>query len=48
MCMYSFSGDSIFKNMFGDQARLYEGEKLPIMKHRTMGTVSMVAYGKNM
>uniref|UniRef100_A0A2P2I4E3 Peptidyl-prolyl cis-trans isomerase n=2 Tax=Hirondellea gigas TaxID=1518452 RepID=A0A2P2I4E3_9CRUS len=41
-------GNSIFQSMFGEQARLYEGEKLPVLKHGGLGTVSMVAYGDNM
>jgi len=41
-------GESIFKEMFGEKAKYYEGEKLPELKHGSMGTVSMVAYGNNL
>ncbi|XP_071551656.1 peptidyl-prolyl cis-trans isomerase sig-7 [Panulirus ornatus] len=41
-------GECIFKKMFGDHARFYEGEKLPIMKHTQLGTVSMVSCGSNL
>uniref|UniRef100_A0A0P4WJ64 Peptidyl-prolyl cis-trans isomerase n=1 Tax=Scylla olivacea TaxID=85551 RepID=A0A0P4WJ64_SCYOL len=41
-------GESIFQKMYGDQARFYEGEKLPIMKHSQLGTVSMVSCGNHL
>lgn len=42
------SGESIFQKIYGDQARFYEGEKLPIMKHTQLGTVSMVSCGNHL
>lgn len=41
-------GESIFQKMYGDQARFYEGEKLPIMKHTQLGTLSMVSCGNHL
>ncbi|XP_063607378.1 peptidyl-prolyl cis-trans isomerase sig-7-like [Penaeus indicus] len=41
-------GSSVFQKMYGDQARFYEGEKLPIMKHSGLGTVSMVSCGSHL
>ncbi|XP_045618714.1 peptidyl-prolyl cis-trans isomerase sig-7 [Procambarus clarkii] len=41
-------GECIFKKMFGDQASFYEGEKLPIIKHTHIGTVSMVSCGSHL
>lgn len=41
-------GESIFQKVYGDQARFYEGEKLPIMKHSQLGTVSMVSCGNHL
>ncbi|XP_076053256.1 peptidyl-prolyl cis-trans isomerase sig-7 [Oratosquilla oratoria] len=41
-------GESIYGRMFGEQAKYYEGEKLPVMKHKDFGTVSMVSCGSNL
>lgn len=41
-------GESIFQKMYGEQAKFYEGEKLPIMKHTQLGTVSMVSCGSHL
>lgn len=40
-------GNSIFQSMFGEQARLYEGEKLPVLRHTQLGTVSMATCGSH-
>jgi len=41
-------GDSIFGILYGDQARYYEAEKVPRIKHRKIGSLSMVNCGDNM
>ncbi|KAK3868315.1 hypothetical protein Pcinc_016865 [Petrolisthes cinctipes] len=41
-------GECINKQMNGDKAKFYEGEKLPIMKHTQLGTVSMVSCGNHL
>nr|CAG4644929.1 EOG090X0971 [Leptodora kindtii] len=41
-------GESIFGKLYGDQARFYEAEQLPILKHTKPGIVSMVNVGNNM
>ncbi|XP_006626237.2 peptidyl-prolyl cis-trans isomerase-like 4 [Lepisosteus oculatus] len=38
-------GDSVFSKLYGDQARFFEMEKAPRIKHRKKGTVSMVNNG---
>ncbi|XP_063250937.1 peptidyl-prolyl cis-trans isomerase-like 4 [Prinia subflava] len=38
-------GESIFCQLYGDQARYFEAEKLPRIKHKKKGTVSMVNNG---
>lgn len=35
-------GESIFSKLYGDQARYFEPEKVPRIKHKKLGTVSMV------
>ncbi|KAM9840034.1 peptidyl-prolyl cis-trans isomerase-like 4 isoform 1-T1 [Aulostomus maculatus] len=37
----------MFSKLYGDQARFFEPEKLPRIKHRKKGTVSMVNNGSN-
>ncbi|XP_078166548.1 cyclophilin 59 isoform X2 [Carex rostrata] len=41
-------GDSIYKFLYGDQARFFEHEIRPELKHSKMGTVSMVSAGENL
>ncbi|VDN56498.1 unnamed protein product [Dracunculus medinensis] len=41
-------GESIFKQLYGDQARYFEPEFVPKMRHTRMGLVSMVNNGANM
>ncbi|CAH1225273.1 PPIL4 [Branchiostoma lanceolatum] len=41
-------GESIFCKLYGDQARFFEMETNPRLKHRKVGTVSMVNNGGNM
>ncbi|XP_068087829.1 peptidyl-prolyl cis-trans isomerase-like 4 [Hyperolius riggenbachi] len=40
-------GESIFSKLYGDQARYFESEKVPRIKHKKMGTVSMVNNGND-
>ncbi|KAM5164655.1 peptidyl-prolyl cis-trans isomerase-like 4 [Mantella aurantiaca] len=40
-------GESIFSKLYGDQARYFEPEKVPRIKHKKMGTVSMVNNGSD-
>ncbi|CAK6968174.1 peptidyl-prolyl cis-trans isomerase-like 4 [Scomber scombrus] len=40
-------GESIFSKLYGDQARFFEAEKTPRIKHRKKGTVSMVNNGND-
>jgi len=41
-------GDSIFYHLYGDQARLFEAESNPRIKHTKQGQLSMVNCGENM
>lgn len=41
-------GESIYKTMYGDQARFFEGEKLPVIKHEKLGLISMVSCGSHL
>ncbi|XP_069811750.1 peptidyl-prolyl cis-trans isomerase-like 4 [Dendropsophus ebraccatus] len=41
-------GESVFSKLYGDQARYFEPEKVPRIKHRKMGTVSMVNNGNDL
>ncbi|XP_014667873.1 PREDICTED: peptidyl-prolyl cis-trans isomerase-like 4 [Priapulus caudatus] len=41
-------GQSIFSKVYGDQAQFFEAETNPIIKHRKLGTLSMVNNGNNM
>ncbi|XP_065841653.1 peptidyl-prolyl cis-trans isomerase-like 4 [Oscarella lobularis] len=41
-------GESIFRQLYGDQARYFEMEKQPRIKHEKFGTVSMVNNGNDM
>jgi len=41
-------GESVYRHLYGDQARFFEGDLLPKMKHKTPGTLSMVNTGNNM
>ncbi|MCJ8749923.1 hypothetical protein PDJAM_G00193110 [Pangasius djambal] len=38
-------GESVFCKLYGDQARFFEAEKAPRIKHKKKGTVSMVNNG---
>ncbi|XP_072106862.1 peptidyl-prolyl cis-trans isomerase-like 4 isoform X1 [Mobula birostris] len=40
-------GESIFCKLYGDQARYFEAEKVPRIKHKKKGTVSMVNNGND-
>uniref|UniRef100_A0A4W3HL14 Peptidyl-prolyl cis-trans isomerase n=1 Tax=Callorhinchus milii TaxID=7868 RepID=A0A4W3HL14_CALMI len=40
-------GESIFSKLYGDQARFFEAEKVPRIKHKKYGTVSMVNNGSD-
>ncbi|NXM27680.1 PPIL4 protein, partial [Oxyruncus cristatus] len=40
-------GESIFCQLYGDQARFFEAEKVPRIKHKKKGTVSMVNNGSD-
>ncbi|CAM5133223.1 unnamed protein product [Natator depressus] len=40
-------GESIFCKLYGDQARFFEAEKVPRIKHKKKGTVSMVNNGND-
>ncbi|XP_033110267.1 peptidyl-prolyl cis-trans isomerase-like 4 isoform X2 [Anneissia japonica] len=41
-------GDSIFKQLYGDQARYFEMEENPRIKHKKLGAVAMVNNGAKM
>jgi peptidyl-prolyl cis-trans isomerase-like 4 len=41
-------GESIFRRLYGDQARYFDIEKQPRLKHDKLGTVSMVNNGSDM
>ncbi|XP_054488098.2 peptidyl-prolyl cis-trans isomerase-like 4 [Agelaius phoeniceus] len=40
-------GESIFCQLYGDQARFFEAEKVPRIRHKKKGTVSMVSNGSD-
>ncbi|XP_073431750.1 peptidyl-prolyl cis-trans isomerase-like 4 isoform X2 [Dendrobates tinctorius] len=40
-------GESIFRKLYGDQASYFEPEKVPRIKHKKLGTVSMVNNGND-
>ncbi|NXR94538.1 PPIL4 protein, partial [Hypocryptadius cinnamomeus] len=40
-------GESIFCQLYGDQARFFEAEKVPSIRHKKKGTVSMVNNGSD-
>uniref|UniRef100_A0A8C9UC46 Peptidyl-prolyl cis-trans isomerase n=1 Tax=Serinus canaria TaxID=9135 RepID=A0A8C9UC46_SERCA len=40
-------GESIFRQLYGDQARYFEAEKVPRIRHKKKGTVSMVNNGSD-
>lgn len=41
-------GESIFCKLYGDQAKYFDAEVIPKIKHHKLGTVSMVNNGQNM
>ena len=41
-------GESIYRRLYGDQAKYFEGDILPKIKHSAPGTISMVSAGNNM
>ncbi|KAM9355622.1 peptidyl-prolyl cis-trans isomerase-like 4 [Pholidichthys leucotaenia] len=40
-------GESVYSKLYGDQARFFDAEKAPRIKHRKKGTVSMVNNGND-
>uniref|UniRef100_A0A7N8XH24 Peptidyl-prolyl cis-trans isomerase n=1 Tax=Mastacembelus armatus TaxID=205130 RepID=A0A7N8XH24_9TELE len=40
-------GESVYSKLYGDQARFFDAEKAPRIKHRNKGTVSMVNNGND-
>ncbi|XP_074543452.1 peptidyl-prolyl cis-trans isomerase-like 4 [Halichoeres trimaculatus] len=40
-------GESVYSKLYGDQARYFDSEKAPRIKHRKKGTVSMVNNGND-
>ena len=40
-------GESIYAELYGDQAKYFEMEKKPLIKHHKRGTISMVNNGNN-
>uniref|UniRef100_A0A8C7Y470 Peptidyl-prolyl cis-trans isomerase n=1 Tax=Oryzias sinensis TaxID=183150 RepID=A0A8C7Y470_9TELE len=40
-------GESIYSKLYGDQARFFDAEKVPRIKHKKKGTVSMVNNGND-
>lgn len=44
----SSGGESIYRRLYGDQARYFEGDLLPKLKHTSSGSLSMVSAGDNM
>ncbi|XP_056422742.1 peptidyl-prolyl cis-trans isomerase-like 4 [Hyla sarda] len=40
-------GESVFSKLYGEQARYFEPEKVPRIKHKKLGTVSMVNNGSD-
>ena len=40
-------GESIYRQLYGDQARYFDSEKKPNIKHRKRGTLSMVNNGND-
>ncbi|KAL2081878.1 hypothetical protein ACEWY4_021696 [Coilia grayii] len=40
-------GESVFSKLYGDQARFFDSEKVPRIKHKKKGTVSMVNNGSD-
>ena len=41
-------GESIYRRLYGDQAKYFEGDLLPKIKHLARGSLSMVSVGNNM
>lgn len=41
-------GESIYRRLFGDQAKYFEGDLAPKIKHSKIGQISMVNVGDNM
>jgi len=41
-------GESIYRRLYGDQARFFEGDILPKIKHASKGILSMASAGDNM
>ncbi|XP_042560901.1 peptidyl-prolyl cis-trans isomerase-like 4 [Clupea harengus] len=40
-------GESVFSKLYGDQARFFDAEKVPRIKHKKKGTLSMVNNGSD-
>ena len=40
-------GESIYRQLYGEQARYFEGDLLPKLKHTSRGILSMVSAGDN-
>lgn len=41
-------GESVFRSLYGDQAKFFEAETKPRLKHKSRGTVSMANNGDNL
>ncbi|GBG68377.1 hypothetical protein CBR_g2920 [Chara braunii] len=41
-------GDSMYKFLYGDQARFFDDEIRPKLKHNKVGTVAMASAGENL
>lgn len=41
-------GESIFSHVYGEQARYFEMERFPLIKHRKIGTISMINNGSDL
>lgn len=45
LCVYINDCFCLLSKLYGDQARFFEAEKMPRIKHKKKGTVSMVNNG---
>ena len=42
------SGESIFSFVYGEQAKYFEMERFPKIKHKKLGAISMINNGEDM